>query len=59
MVIAMPQGLTSDILPFSDQVACHTAQDELNSKFRILPLGKGEWVYIECLPTGGKKGTTL
>jgi hypothetical protein len=58
MVIAMPQGLTSDIMPFTDAAACNFAQAEMAKEFKIFPLGKGGWVYMECLPTATERKKT-
>lgn len=53
LVLALPQGVTSNILPFSDRGACARAKTELETDFKLLPLGKGGWAYMDCLPTKG------
>lgn len=57
MVLAMPQGLTSNVLLFMDRAACREAQDEMNAAFKVIQLGKGGWIYLDCLPAAsdGKK----
>lgn len=58
LVMSMPQGVTSQVLPFSDMKACNDAQADMAKDFKII-IAKGAWVLMECIPVVSQKGRGL
>lgn len=57
-VMSMPQGVTSQVLPFSDVQACNAAQAMMAKDFKLI-ISKGAWVLMDCISVTSKSGLPL